>query len=77
MDKERMIQLAKDQANTFGDFNHDGGYHNKRKTNRRQEDGKFEFLMTQVKLSIRLLDKEPAKYVLMDAVDTIEKGEKI
>ena len=55
----------------------DNGYHEKRINARRQEDGKFEFLMTQVKVAIRLTSPEASKAVLKDAVDTIEKGEKI
>lgn len=52
-------------------------FHEKRKDSRRQQDGKFEFLMTQVKVAIRLTSPEASKAVLKDAVDTIEKGEKI
>lgn len=52
-------------------------YHEKRATNRRQQDGKFEFLMTQVKLAIRMVSRQDIDEILRNAVDTIEKGEKI
>jgi len=51
-------------------------FHEKRQSKRRKEDGQLEFLLNQVKLAIRLPILS-AKDVLMNAVDTIEKGEKI
>lgn len=57
----------------------EGTYHQKRITHRRREDINSQFLMGQVKVAIRLLPLCPdaAKGVLKDAVDTIEKGDKI
>lgn len=55
----------------------DNNYHEKRKNNRRRDDGQLHFLMTLVKVAIRLTNPDAVKDMLTHAVDTIEKGEKI
>lgn len=50
------------------------GYHEKRKNTRRQEDGKFEFLMSQVQMVLRMGTIEVIRDTLKNAVDSIEKG---
>lgn len=52
-------------------------FHNKRKDTRRSEDGHLKFLLTIVKLATRLKEVPAIHSVLLDAVDTIEKGERI
>lgn len=79
MNEQIMKEAAEQLARRYENMQGIPDYHQKRKTHRRQEDGKFEFLMTQVKLAIRLFPVEDSasKAVLKDAVDTIEKGDKI
>lgn len=55
----------------------EAAYHEKRNKTRRQEDGKLEFLMSQVQMVLRMGTIEVIKDTLKNAVDTIEKGDKI